>query len=203
MTNLPHDIILTALKSQYSDSPRTNVNHLFNKFSIGTSPELKSKLIRELLDTLEKKGYIDWGISRRLNKSNNFAYDESFKLDFADEKRTCYFYDLVNSKFFVSLKPDGIDYAIDIDRKRVKHRIDFLAIAFAFLTVVLSGISLYKTIISQNKLEQKQQILQTTLQLQDKIVQTTISRLNQLIERNALLNSNCVDTAVLKHSSKQ
>jgi hypothetical protein len=198
MSNLPHDIISTAFKSRYSGSPQASLDHLFKRFSNNTSEKRKAELIKEILDALEVKGYLKWYVERRDSNKDNFKWDETFKLDFANSKRSYCFYDLKDTKITALLMPSGIDYAIDIDRKRVQHRTNLLAIVFAGLTTILTGVSLYKTIITQLDIDKKQQILQTTLQLQESLWRNTTNRLNQLIEKDSLRNSIKPSTAVLK-----
>ena len=200
MKNLPHDIILEAFKTRYSNSPKASLDHLFTKFSNGTSEKMKSELIKEILDALQNKGYLKWYVSRRNNNKEPFIWNETFKDDFANEKSPYCFYDLKDTHISASLTPDGIDYALDIDRKRVQHNNNRLAIIFAGLTVILSFFSLYKTIITQRELDNKLQILQTKLHSQDSLLQNSIARLNLNIEKDSLENSKKKDMPTLKQN---
>ena len=83
------------------------------------------------------------------------------------------------------LSPGGVDYAIDINRKRVQHTNNNLAIIFAGLTVFLSVTSLYKTIISQRELNNKQQQLQMQLQSSDSLQRIYQNQMNYILGKMA------------------
>lgn len=175
MKNLPHEIIIELYKNYYSENPRIVLNELFNHFASAYSDKLKAIQIRDLLNSLEKKSYLKWNISLKMTGTDSYIVDDGFKTAFKEDFASDGKYsktDLKNTHILGILTPEGLDYAIDIDRKRVQHRNNNITIVLSIFTVILTATSLYKTIISQREQEQKLQKLQTQVQLLDSNMKT-------------------------------
>lgn len=133
-----------------------------------------------------------------------------YKNDFASDKSRDGFHDLDNTHIALTITPAGIDYAIDIERKRVQYPTNWIAIIFAGLTVLLTGISLYKTFTSNSNMDKRQQILQTKMKVLESKMQIPQSAINYLIKlsiadslKNVLLLNKFKDTIISKQNSKK
>lgn len=180
MKNLPHEIIGYLFDNYHNQTPSILINPILEKFNFGENEKIRCGKIKDLMVALETKGYLLWDVSKQKPPFEGHMAYHTYKKEFSTESDN-EFQGLTNNHILATLTPDGLDYAIDIDRKKVQHRNNNLAIIFAALTVILSGVSLYKTIISQKELNQKQQQLQTLTQSLDSIVRTHRSGLNFLI----------------------
>jgi hypothetical protein len=209
MKNLPHEIMIFLLDNYYTDTPMVQINGLLINISTGNIEKVRCVKIKTVLNILEGKKYLTWDVSRydELAKAN--LPHPSFKPEFATQQLYG-FQDLSNNNIMAALMPEGIDYAIDIIRKRVQHRNNNWAIIFSGLTVVITLATLFNQCNSQSRLRQdrlKAQQSQEQLQSLDSIVQIHQSGLNYLIQgkkndsvKNDLENPNLKDTAALKSS---
>lgn len=192
MKNLPHEIILLLYSHSSDVETNTVLNKLINNSNIGRTEEVKAQKLRNILESLGAKDYLEWQVAKDGPGLEGFYTPmESYKTNFAKGNET-----LLNNHISAHLTPTGLDYAIDIDRQRIQHRNNNIAMWFSGATVLITGFTLIMETTSHKRIETKQQQSQDSLQSLNKRLQTAEDELNYLIQarrndsiKNALLNA--------------
>jgi len=180
--------MLELLEHRYSKTPKVVLNRVFEGFGTNLSPESKCSQIKNLLTLLEDKKYLKWEVCIEIPGTGKCLSDDGFGTDFRKHFGSNLkgaLNELNEVKVLGTLLPDGLDYAIEIKRKRTQHTISKISIFVSVASALIAFGSLYKTFVTQREFDTKLQLMQKTLQSQQDLLQTTTGRLNQLIERNA------------------
>ena len=174
--NLPHKIAYFLLE-HYSDANEyILLNNLINEIHIGNSEKIKSNKLRSILDLFESKGYLKWQVSKESPGLKGFFPHESYKTHFATfNQKENVEETLSNNHVSAKLTTDGLDYAIEVNRKRIQHRtstiitpiIAVLAILIAFANVIFGNCTKGRTDSSIQVLQNKQQSLDSIQKIQD------------------------------------
>lgn len=206
MKVLPHEILLNLLRKHYSSIDKTSFNDLLISFKVGNSEREKIIATREILITLEKKGYLEWSISYKQKgyeftaPSDNDADKDTFKKEFIADKEVKIYnlQKLSGLQFNGRLTMEGVEYAMDIDRKKVERKNNRIALWIAAFALILSMFGLIREIIKDGTQRDKVKILKQKLRVSDSSLQETTSLLNQLVEKDSLNNSKLKDTPPLE-----
>jgi len=140
---LPHEIMLNLLKKHYSSNDLVSFNDLLINFKIAGSENEKIERIIEVLKLLEKKEYLTWDI--HIKYGNHDFRGDSFKVDFINNKdrefRTLE--KLSGYQFAGILTTEGLEYALDIYRKRMEISNANLAIIISIVAAIISICGLF------------------------------------------------------------
>lgn len=133
--NWPHKIV-DFLYKRYSET-WTELNRFFySELKLEKHNTTHKDKIRELLDQLEEKGYLQW-IANKMNDQNQ-VIDPYYRGTFKEIKDG----GLEAARIEARLTLDGLDYAIGLERERQKHTIYKWATPsgalFAFLAFSIS-----------------------------------------------------------------
>lgn len=174
--NLPHEII-NFLLAHYSDlNEYTLLNNLVEKKSIGKTEKIKAAKFRSVLEIFESKGYLKWQVSKESPGLKGFFPHESYKTHFATfNQKDSVEETLFNNHVSAKLTTDGLDYAIEVNRKMIQHRtstiitplIAVLAILIAFANVIFGTCNKGRTESSIQIIQDKQQSLDSIQKIQD------------------------------------
>lgn len=209
MKVLPHEILLNLLRKHYSSIDKTSFNGLLISFKVGNSEREKIIATREILIILEKKGYLEWNISYKqkgyefTTPTDNDPDKNTFKNEFVADKEVKIYnlQKLSGLQFNGTLTMEGVEYAIDIDRKKVEQKNNRIALWIAALAVILSLFGLIREISSGNTQQDRVKILKQKLRVSDSSLQVTTSLLNQFIEKDSFNNSKLKDIPYLVQKS--
>lgn len=183
MKNLPHEIILALSKSYYTEKPKIELNYLFKSFNTSSTDKVRVTQIKEILNILESKNYLKWNPAFKLQNSDKYLSDGGFDTDFKSNLGSGA-KDAANKldeiKFMAILTPLGVDYAIDIERKRVEQRNNNLAIWIAASAFFLSAIGLFREIIQDKQKQDKVLILKKKLKEAGNSMQNLQNRIDYL-----------------------
>ncbi|MEO5945740.1 MAG: hypothetical protein ABIP79_02915 [Chitinophagaceae bacterium] len=148
--NLPHEIMQFLLE-HYSDlNEYTLLNTLVDRLKIGKTEKIKANKLRNVLELFESKDFLKWQVSKESPGLKGYFPHESYKSHFAifNQKEPVE-ETLLNNHVSAKLTTDGLDYAIEMNRKRIQHRtstiitpmIAVLALLIAFANVIFGTCS--------------------------------------------------------------
>ena len=150
--NWPHEIV-NFLYNHYSETTTELNRFLYTKLKLEKHNTTHKDKIRELLDQLEEKGYITWIANKMDDKGNSIdaKYRETFKNITNDGLDT--------ARVEARLTLDGLDYAIELEREKIKHTIYKYSTPMSVMFAALAfGVSLMTYLRGCEQSNQSQQI---------------------------------------------
>lgn len=185
---LPHEILLNLLRKHYSSNNLVSFNDLLINFKVGNSEKEKIYRIREVLVMLEKKGYLEWNISYKIagydfiTPTDRVDDKDKFKKDFlSDDKLEVYnLSKLKGLQFNGKLTMDGLEYALDIERKKAERKNNRISLRIAAFAFILSVGVFAKEIWQDKCTAEKLKNLKLQLKETDSSLQILKNQINSL-----------------------
>lgn len=202
--NMVNDILNHLYNSESEDDLWIRLDHLpiFKKYELTDTDNLKRQAakIKSTLQSFHENGYVEWRIGKEIEdvkKVKRWNYAASYYNDFANIDSDGVLRHIKNSRVQAKLTPKGVDYVLEKRRNKGSVLRSRVTITLAILSAIFTGVSLYKTIVSQKESERKLQEVDSSLQIIQNLQRNLRTDTDTLFARNrrdSLNNSSLTDS---------